>query len=75
MNAGHFWRPENFENMAYPYFKNLNRLQNLVHFLLTEYSIYAVLFDSIISCHRSTLLLIASHKYSDKYALAPIFPF
>ena len=34
-SAGHFWQPEEFENVANPYFKNLEHLQNPGHLLLT----------------------------------------
>ena len=34
-SAGHFWQPEEFENVANPYFGNLKHLQNLGHFSLT----------------------------------------
>ena len=37
--AGHFWWPEESENVANPYFNNLKHLQNPGHLLLTKSSI------------------------------------
>ena len=34
MSTGHFWNPEEFENIANPDFENIKQLQNLGHFLL-----------------------------------------
>ena len=36
-SAGHFWWPEQFENVANPYFYNLKHLLNPGHLLLTKY--------------------------------------
>ena len=33
---GHFWWPEEFENVANPYFDNLKHLQNPGHLSLTK---------------------------------------
>ena len=45
-SAGHFWWPEEFENVANPYFDNLNHLQNPGHLSLTKsimlYSCYDI---------------------------------
>ena len=41
-SAGHFWWPEEFENVANPYFGNLKHLQKQGHLSLTEPSIYMV---------------------------------
>ena len=38
-NAGHFWQPAEFENVANPDFDNLKHLQNHGHLPLTEASI------------------------------------
>ena len=35
-NAGHFWWPAEFKNMANPYFENLKHLRNPGHLSLTE---------------------------------------
>ena len=37
-SAGHFWWPEEFENVANPYFDNLKHFQNPGHLLLTKSS-------------------------------------
>ena len=41
-SAGHFWQPEEFENMANLDFENLMHLQNPVHLPLTEASMLRV---------------------------------
>ena len=38
-SAGHFWCPEEFENVENPDFENLKHLQNPGYLLLTEASI------------------------------------
>ena len=37
---GHFWQPEELENMANPDFNNLKHLENLGHFYLTTGSMF-----------------------------------
>ena len=39
-SAGYFWQPVEFENVANPYYKNINHFQNPGHLLLTKASIY-----------------------------------
>ena len=54
-SAGQFWWPEEFENVANPYFKNLKHLQNPGHLLLTKSSILYSCDDIITASANTTI--------------------
>ena len=61
--AGHFWWPEEFENMENPYFNNLKQLKNPGHLLLTKSSILYSCDDIGTASSNTTI----TETYSDNY--------
>ena len=62
-SAVHFWWPEEFENVANPYFDHLKHLQNPGHLSLTK-SIMLYSCDDIGTVSANTTI---TETYSDNY--------
>ena len=62
-SAGHFQWPEEFENVANPYFNNLKHLQNPGHLLLIKSSILYFCDDIDTTYANATTI----ETYSDNY--------
>ena len=56
-SAGHFWNPEEFENLENLDFEDLKHLQNLGHFLMTAGCSYKITFNiSFFNSYNKKLL-------------------
>ena len=65
-SSGHFWQPEESEDVANPNFENLNRLQKPGILLLTEDGMFKTRY-AVLDCRRIKQVLFHCPLYYKRY--------